>query len=529
MSTPAADSGATDPTDPDAADSRGPRLSRRRVVQIGYAGAVAATLGAIGVRELTRADPIGPHSALVGVAERSRPHSGRAVHRQLTARPETVDLGGRTVHTWAFDAQVPADPIRVRVGDRLVVSVRNHLPEPTTVHWHGLAIRNDMDGVPGVTMAPIAPGQQFRYDFVVPDSGTYWFHPHVGVQLDTGLMGPLIVEDPAERGAYDVEEVLVLDDWTDGWGRPPGQLLAGLRRHGMGGKGSGMGSMPGMGGSGDMSGMSGADGAHPLGRDVGDITYPAHLVNGRLPSDPVTVRVRPGDRVRLRLINAGSDTAYRFVVPGHRLRVTHTDGYPVQPVSVDSLVLGMGERYDVVLTASEGRFPLWTIPVGKSGRPGLAVLRSGVGAGDLPAPPPLTSGRLLTYTDLVAEEAVQLPRRAIDRELPVVLSMADGGRRWLINGRTFEDFEPLQVHRGERVRLNLVNRSTMFHPMHLHGHSFALARGDGRGPRKDTVNVLPMATQSVDVQADNPGQWLLHCHNTYHGELGMMTVLSYVS
>ncbi len=106
--------------------------------------------------------------------------------------------------------------------------------------------------------------------------------------------------------------------------------------------------------------------------------------------------------------------------------------------------------------------------------------------------------------------------------------MADGGREWLINGVTFDDFKPLEVQRNQRVRLNLINRSMMFHPMHLHGHTFQLTRHAADGPRKDTVNVLPMSRLSIDLQTDNPGQWLLHCHNVYHGELGMMTVLSYV-
>ena len=512
------------------------RISRRRFVQLGYAGSVALAAGAVGVRELTRPDVIGPRSALVGAIERDRPTTGRVVRRTLTARADTVDLGGRTVSTWTFGGQVPAAPIRVRAGDQLLVSVRNELSEPTTVHWHGLALRNDMDGVPGVTMNPIAAGSRFDYGFVVPAPGTYWFHPHVGPQLDTGLHGPLIVEDPHEAGDYDAEAVLVLDDWTDGWGQSPRQLLHRFRSQGMGAMSGGM-QMDGMdhGGGMDMNGGMGSrgkgvDARHPLGADTGDVTYPAHLVNGRLPRDPVTVAARPGDRVRLRLINAGSDTAYRVVVGDHRMLVTHADGYPVRPLEVDSVLLGMGERYDITITAGEGRFPIHAVPVGKQGTPGLAVLRTGAGtAGDLGTPPPdLRTGRLLSYTDLVAGSDVRLPARRPDRELEVRLSMADGGRRWLINEKSFEDFEPLEVSPDERVRLRLVNRSMMFHPMHLHGHTFALARSSGDGPRKDTVNVLPMATQPIDVQADNPGQWLLHCHNVYHGELGMMTVLSYV-
>ena len=133
------------------------------------------------------------------------------------------------------------------------------------MHWHGLALRNDMDGVPGVTMADVAPRASFDYDFVVPDPGTYWFHPHVGVQLDTGLYAPLVVEDPAEPGDYDDEVVLVLDDWTDGWGRSParpGRFAAADDGHGR--------AWAAM----DMSADPGISPAHPLGSDTGDVVYP---------------------------------------------------------------------------------------------------------------------------------------------------------------------------------------------------------------------------------------------------------------
>lgn len=495
--------------------------------------------GAAGARLLAGPTPAGP----VGAARR---RTGRIVERQLRAQPATVDLGGRTVSTWAFDGTVPGPQIRVSAGDELRVRLTNALPDPTTVHWHGVAVRNDMDGVPGVTQPAVAPGRAFEYSFVVAEPGTYWYHPHVGVQLDRGLQGPLIVEDPHEAGRYDQEEVLVLDDWTDGLGASPRDLLARMRRDGMSG-GSGMAGMSGDSGMAGMSGGSGMSGGgmggpaiggmgamspvtarQPLGPDTGDVAYPAHLINGRLPTAPVTLTSAPGRRIRLRLINAGGDTAYRFAVGGHRLTVTHADGFPVRPVQVDTLILGMGERYDVLLTAGDGAFPIVAVPEGKRDPAGVAVLRTA--AGPTPSPrarPAELAGRMLTYRDLTPLERVALTARTPDLSHDVVLTMRDGGRRWLINDRPYDQRLPLPVRQGQRLRLVLRNRSMMFHPMHLHGHTFALADRPGAGPRKDTVNVLPMQTLAVDLQADNPGQWLIHCHNTYHAELGMMTVLSY--
>ncbi|MHB1290045.1 multicopper oxidase family protein, partial [Georgenia sp.] len=355
-------------------------LSRRRFLQVGAAGLVVVGGGAFaGTRLLGGPAAVGPGAETVGRAEAARRASGTVVRRELRAAPTEIDLAGRVVRTWAYDGVVPGKEIRVRAGDELRVSLTNDLPTETTVHWHGLALRNDMDGVPGLTQDPVAAGGTFEYAFVVPDSGTYWFHPHVGVQLDRGLQAPLIVEDPSEPLSYDEEVVLVLDDWTDGWGDSPDAILERMAREGMV---MGADSMAGM------EGMSMADSmpsaAQPLGADTGDVVYPAHLVNGRVAADPFVVSSAPGRRIRLRIINAGGDTAYRFAVGGHRLTVTHTDGFAVNPVEVDTLIVGMGERYDVVITAGDGAFPIVAAPEGKDVGPGFAVLRTA--SGDAPTP-----------------------------------------------------------------------------------------------------------------------------------------------
>ena len=504
-------------------------LSRRRFLWLGTTGVVVAGGVFAGARLLGSPTAVAPGAGAVSAAEASRRTTGTVVRRELRAAPTTVDLGGKSVQTWAFDGTVPGPEIRVTAGDELRVRLVNELPSPTSVHWHGLALRNDMDGVPGLTQDPVAPGGTFDYAFVVPHPGTYWFHPHVGVQLDTGLQAPLIVDDPREPGGYDEEVVLVLDDWTDGWGESPDAIFERLAREGMG---MGGGAMEGMGGMDmggmDMAGMPTAE--QPLGADSGDVVYPAHLINGRLPEAPVTISSAPGRRIRLRIINAGSDTAYRFAIGGHRFTVTHTDGFGVRPVEVDTLVIGMGERYDVVVTAGDGAFPIVAVPEGKEDAAGMAVLRTASGQAPSPtARPAELTGRLLSYRDLTPTEDAALDRREPDRELSLDLQMADGGRRWLINGAAFGEHDPLEISAGERVRLTLRNHSMMFHPMHLHGHTFALAATSSPGIRKDTINVLPMQTLSVDLQADNPGQWAMHCHNIYHAELGMMTVVSYVA
>jgi FtsP/CotA-like multicopper oxidase with cupredoxin domain len=204
------------------------------------------------------------------------------------------------------------------------------------------------------------------------------------------------------------------------------------------------------------------------------------------------------------VINAGSDTAYRFAIGGHRLTVIHTDGFPVVPVEVDTVIIGMGERYDILLTAADGVFSIVAVPEGKKDPAARALLRTSSGASP-PAgyrPPELTR-RLLAYGDLAATAGAVLPAADPDRELDVTLTMADGGRRWLINGRSYGEHEPLPMKAGERVRIVIKNGAMMYHPMHVHGHTFALVQPDGRGIRKDTINVLPMGQLALDLDADN--------------------------
>jgi len=519
----------------------GSRYTRRQVLAGGGAALGLGLLGVLGWKHVWAGARLGEAAGFVDGAGGG---AARTISATLSAQPATVDLGGPVVRTWAYGDAVPGPLLRGRVGDTLQVTVRNHLPQATTVHWHGLAVPNPMDGVPNLTQQPIAPGTAMTYRFALPHAGTYWYHPHVGVQLDRGLYGPLIVDDPADPGRYDAEFVVVLDDWLDGTGRTPDQVLrqlaGGMDMDGMnmGGSGGTSGQMGGMGGMQGMGGMAMMRSA-ALGGDAGDVDYPHYLVNGRVPSAPVTLRARPGQRVRIRLLNAGADTAFRVALGGHRLTVTHSDGYPIRPVTVDSLLIAMGERYDLEATLGDGAFPLVAEAEGK-GAQGFAVVRTASGAApDAAAKPAELRGRLLRLSDQ-REGAVPpaaLPRQRIDRVHDMVLEGDMMGYRWTINGHTYDHLRPsdapaLPLQDGERLRLRFVNLSSMFHPMHVHGHTFQVRTGaggsaSGPGPRKDTVLVRPLETVVCDLAADNPGTWMAHCHNLYHAESGMMALLAY--
>jgi FtsP/CotA-like multicopper oxidase with cupredoxin domain len=467
-------------------------LSRRNVLVGAFGLAGLATVSACAGTTAAAPTAVSATAESVRRAEAlRRSTSQRVVTARLTPRATTVDLGGRVVKTWAYDL------LRVQVDNQLLAT--------TSVHWHGIALRNDMDGVPGMTQAPINPGTKFTYEFTVPDPGTYFYHPHSGLQIDRGLYGALLVDEVADPGGYDVEWTVVLDDWVDGTGRTPEQVLKGLTSTSSGAAaGSGMTS--------------------PLLGGAGDIAYPHYLANGRVPAAPVTLTAKPGQRARLRLINAGSDTAFRVALGGHRLTVTHSDGFPVAPLTTDSLLIGMGERYDVLVTVGDGVFPLVALAEGKQGN---ALARSAAGtAPKASARPAELGGKVILSTDLTAADAVRLQTRGVDRTHDLVLSGSMAPYRWTLNGKTFPDTDPLHVEAGQRVRLRFQNMSMMFHPMHVHGHTFGLVQG---GARKDTVIVRPMQTVEVDLDATNPGQWATHCHNIYHAESGMMTTLSYKS
>ncbi|MDP1877476.1 MAG: multicopper oxidase family protein [Actinomycetota bacterium] len=450
----------------------------------------------------------------------ARTGSGATRRLVLRAQPIEVDLGGTIVATWAYGSTIPGRAFHATAGDRVIVDFRNDLPEPTSVHWHGLAIRNDMDGVPGVTTPETAPGGRSSFDFVVPDPGTHWFHPHHGLQLDHGLYAPFVIDDPDEPGDYDAEWVIVLDDWTDGVGPDATEIMAGLVAAGE--SGDGMAGM-GMGMDHGMGGMGG------MGMDGGDVTYPFYLVNGRVPSDPETFVARAGDRIRLRIINAAADTVFTVALGGHDLVVTHSDGYPVQPVATPALRIGMGERYDAVVTLGDGVFAFAAAPDGKKGL-ARALVRSGSGSVPMAsARPAELAAYPLTVDALRAAESARLPERDPDTVQDVLLSGSMAPYVWTINGTTYQDTIPLTIREGQAGRLSIRNMSMMSHPVHVHGHTFQMGSAGGSGPRKDTVLVPPMGGYRVDLVADNPGKWMVHCHNAYHADAGMMTRLEYVA
>ncbi|MDF3983515.1 copper resistance system multicopper oxidase [Luteibacter sp. PPL201] len=498
----------------------------------------------------------------------------------LELREASVDFTGRMRRAVTANGGVPGPTLRWREGDDVVLRVTNHLDVTSSIHWHGLVVPATQDGVPGLSFDGIPARGAFTYRFPVRQSGTYWYHAHSRFQEQSGLYGAIVIEPrDGERERCDRDYVLLLSDWTDedparvyaklrsrpdvyNYGQPTvGDLLRDARDHGLG-EALAMRRMW------NRMRMNPTDLA-----DVSGATY-TYLVNGSTPAGNWTGLFRPGERVRLRLVNGSSNTLFDLRIPGLRLRVIAADGQPVEPVEVDELRLSAAETYDVIVTPIDDRaYTVFAQSIDRSGyaratlapragmsapvpaldaRPRLGMrdmMGSMSGGGemvmahharteygpsvDMRVDMPRTnlddpgvglrdrSHRVLTYADL------RTPGGAVDAREPgrtIELHLTGNMERfaWSFDGVPYAAARPIHFRQGERLRLRLVNDTMMNHPIHLHGMWSDLESPDGSFQvRKHTVNVQPAQQVSYAVTADNPGRWAFHCHMLFHMEAGM--------
>jgi FtsP/CotA-like multicopper oxidase with cupredoxin domain len=261
--------------------------------------------------------------------------------------------------------------------------------------------------------------------------------------------------------------------------------------------------------------------------DAGDVQFPLYLINGRPLGDPATVEVRRGERVRLRVLNAAADTLFALSIDDHPFTLVASDGQAVAPVETDAVLLGMGERADLLLDANRpGAYRVVALPLGKTGR-AVATLRYADARRSAPPralAPVKAPARMVAYENLrdPAGPGTEQP----DRQIRLDLAQDTTKKyRWTMGGQSYPEADMIDVGHGERVRFLIRNRTMMAHPMHLHGHSLRDATTSAAGAMKDTIVVPPQRTVKLDLLADNPGEWMFHCHNLYHQSAGMMRVV----
>nr|WP_226375467.1 multicopper oxidase family protein [Effusibacillus dendaii] len=486
----------------------------------------------------------------------------------LTAKPAKLQIDGQTTKdVWTFNGTVPGPQIRVKQGEQIQVVLKNELSVPVTIHWHGVPVPNSQDGIPGVTMNAVQPGQSFTYQFKADVPGTYWYHSHQDSlnQVDMGLYGSFIVE-PKNEPKVDRDYTVVLDEWMPGNGMPGmshGGMNMGTSQSGsndskgstnmggmnmdhsnmnMGGNSqSGMnmnsGGSTAKGGHGGMN-MGGMDMSGMSDSEMMPLMYTIYTANGKSGSAIQPLQVKKGDKVRIRLINAGY-ISHPLHLQGHDFKIVSTDGQPVNnPPLVGGQLLNIapGERYDIEFTADNPGNWLLEEHSKNPGAKGLAIPIMYEGVSGQQAKPDNTEIPVLDITKYGEASKGQFSLNdKFDVEYNMELNTATGpnGMKFTINGKTFPDAPPVNVKEGDLVKVTLVNKSPKdIHPMHLHGHFFQVLSKNGQPVTgaplmKDTLNVLPGEEYVIAFKADNPGDWMFHCHDLGHAANGMVTEVKY--
>ncbi|MHA6332613.1 copper resistance system multicopper oxidase [Qipengyuania sp. CAU 1752] len=554
--------------------SRSPMLSRRSLISSSAALAAASALPS-------------PAWAKGGSLREAKKGIGSLSGEQidLSIGHARFATGGRSGHAIAVNGMIPGPLIRLREGQDVRLNVTNHLDEDSSIHWHGLLLPFQFDGVPGVSFPGIRPGETFSYEFPVRQAGTYWWHSHSGLQEQMGHYGPVVIE--AKDGSderFDRDYVVLLSEFTP---LHPHTIMRKLKvgEHYFNRQ---MQTAT----EGEMSGedrrMWGKMRMNP--RDISDVTGETYtfLINGHGPADNLEFLFKPGEKVRLRIINGSAMTFFNVRIPGVPMTVIQADGQDVQDVAVDELQIGVAETYDVVVSPPDGSHALVAEAMDRSGmgvasltaHPGhkasppplrepvtltMADMGMGAMAGmegmdhsmrdkslvppdvtvgpgvDMIAPMPVdrmdfpglgldkVDHRVLRYTDLKSKK--MNPHRMPERTMQIHLTGNMERYMWSFDGKKFTSVtdDPIRFAYNERVRVKLVNDTMMAHPIHLHGHFFELVNGGEHNmhqPRKHTLVVQPGSSATFDLTADEPGDWAFHCHLLYHMHAGMMQVVT---
>ncbi|SFJ51088.1 multicopper oxidase family protein [Thermoflavimicrobium dichotomicum] len=444
---------------------------------------------------------------------------------------------GLQVNALTYDGSVPGKTIQVEQGDKVRVHLKNQLKKPVSIHWHGYPVPNTMDGVPGMTQDPVEPGKSFTYEFEATVPGTFWYHSHFDSsnQVDQGLYGAFVVLPKQEDEKFDREYTLILDEWQ-GKGNQTmdhSQMNHSQMDHSQMNTSKNHSEM-------NMNNHSSSSQNHSESHnkmpnmdhdEMMKQMYNVYSVNGKSGSLVQPLKVKKGEKVRLRIINAGYLT-HDMHLQDQSFRVLSTDGNAIKNAKTvkDQLVsIGAGERYDLGFVAGNKSFAIdfhektagaksLVIPVQVEGS-----TSSKQQADHHPLP-------VLNMANYVAEKE---KTASFDSSYTLRLNstIQNGEQVYTINGKTWPNTDPIPVKKGEKVKVTLINEGKSDHPMHLHGHFFDVLAKNGKPVtgqiKKDTLVLKPGEKYEIMFVADNPGHWMFHCHDLHHAASGMMTDVNY--
>lgn len=455
----------------------------------------------------------------------------------LTAQESNLDVEpGKTLPVWTFNNSVPGPEIRVKQGDKVKITLKNELPEPVSIHWHGIPVPISMDGIPGVTQNAVQPGGSFTYEFTANVPGTYWYHSHQDSvnQIDRGLYGAFIVEGKDDNINRDY--TVMLDEWNS----------AGTANMSMGNMSSmdhskmNMDSPSPSPSNDSHSGQGGDAKANEPAAAHNMNMYDLLTVNGKTGTAIDNLTVKQGDKVRLRLINAGYKS-HILHLHGHEWKVTATDGQPVQnpqPLKDSFLSIAPGERYDVEFEANNPGQWYLEAHGNEPGVKGLKIKIVYEGTSEN-KDQPNDAVVNLPFFDLARYGQPGNASFTLEQKYGLEYTMnlgtedKNGQQVFTINGKAYPNTDAIQVKKGDKVKVKLVNNSQAdLHPMHLHGHFFQVLSKNGKPLEgspivKDTLNLNPGEEYVVAFEADNPGDWMFHCHDLHHASAGMVTHMLY--
>ena len=504
----------------------------------------------------------------------------------LYVSEKMITVNGKSSMATLINDSLPAPTLKMQEGDTVTIRVHNQLNESTSIHWHGLLVPFEMDGVPGISFDGIPAGSTFTYKFKLTQSGTYWYHSHTGFQEQTGMRGAIVIE-PKGRERYPIEEdhVILLSDWTH---RDPHNLLKLLKQradfdnyhlpdfkkllsdiaatdleaaYDKRKMWNQMRMMPT-----DFTDLS------------GETTF-TYLMNGKTTAANWSQLVKAGQPVKLRFINGSAQTIFDVRIPGLKMKVVATDGIDVGPVDVDDFRIGVAETYDVIVTPTRDAHTIFAQNIDRTG---FVATTLATKRGARAAIPAMDDVEWLTMSDMMGamgangydarhakteydfktDMRVDSPRMNLDdpginlrdinrkvltynqlhsvgdeimaeqrkptREIEIHLTGNMERYIWALDGIMFKDAPPVNIKPGERVRITLVNDTMMNHPMHLHGMWSDLRTPDGDFQvRKHTIMVQPAQKISFDVTGE-AGRWAWHCHLLYHMEAGMFREVAVV-